>query len=256
MKCSGCGAEVKEGAEFCVVCGKKLPKRKKCSKCGTEVLENVLFCTNCGNKFEQPVVEEYAYYAEEGTSTSSILKWVIAILVALLLGVGAFFYFYMMPQMSSSHFSVEISDSTQVVNNEIDNSANQEQQQPEVSDNQHAHVAATNTHSQLANKQADAVTPRNNGEWWKGTIGGKYGIRMYINEETGEFWYHYTKYNSNNRMYLTAIENEGNHLVLLETNKDGLDTGEFDGHIHGNTYSGTFYNYLNGKTFDFSLKRQ
>ncbi|MCQ2245093.1 MAG: zinc-ribbon domain-containing protein, partial [Bacteroidaceae bacterium] len=67
MKCSSCGAEIKEGAEFCVVCGKPLPKRKKCPKCGTEVLEDVMFCTNCGNRFEQKP-EPVVYYEEESSN--------------------------------------------------------------------------------------------------------------------------------------------------------------------------------------------
>ncbi|MCQ2244623.1 MAG: zinc-ribbon domain-containing protein [Bacteroidaceae bacterium] len=256
MKCSSCGAEIKEGAEFCVVCGKPLPKRKKCPKCGTEVLEDVMFCTNCGNRFEQKT-EPVVYYEEE--ESSSPWKWVaIALIALLLIGGGAYWYFYMMPQNSSTESSTEMADTTQVISDAADaNYAEEDQEYEEEGDADVPDQEYTNqdSPSMLASKQVDAPT-QINGEWWTGTIGGNTGIRMYINEETNEFWYHYTKYSSDNRMYLSVIENNEDHLVLLETNKNGLDTGKFDGYMSGHNYSGTFYNLLNGKTFNFSLTKQ
>ncbi|MCQ2243854.1 MAG: zinc ribbon domain-containing protein [Bacteroidaceae bacterium] len=260
MKCSSCGAEIKEGAEFCVVCGKPLPKRKKCPKCGTEVLEGVMFCTNCGNRFEQKP-EPDVYYEEE--ETSNPWKWVAVALVALLLiGGGAYWYFYMMPKNTSSDASTETADTTtQVISDAADaNYAEaqeieedyEEEGDADVEEQEEEYDSDSETPSLLESKQADAPDP-SNGEWWAGSI-GKYGIRMYINEDTSDFWYEYTKWG--NRLYLTVVENNGDHLVLLETNKNGNETGKFDGYINGNTYSGTFYNLYNGKTFGFTLKKQ
>ena len=49
-KCSKCGQELKEGAEFCPECGEKQPKTLKCPKCGTEYEEGTTFCGECGSK--------------------------------------------------------------------------------------------------------------------------------------------------------------------------------------------------------------
>ena len=49
-KCSKCGQELKEGAEFCPECGEKQPKTLKCPKCGTEYEEGTTFCSECGSK--------------------------------------------------------------------------------------------------------------------------------------------------------------------------------------------------------------
>lgn len=256
MKCSSCGAEIKEGAEFCVVCGKKLPKRKKCPNCGAEVLEDAMFCTNCGNKFEQET-PDYAYYEEE---SSSILKWVAIILVVLFIGGGAYWYFYMMPQMNSSDSSTETTDTTQVISDAADanyeeEDSSEEEEDADAEDQEHI---ARDSSSILASKQVDS-TPMSNAEWWEGDIAGEYGksdIRMYINRETDEFWYYCTRYSSDNSIYLSVVENDGNHLVLLGTNKKGVDTGKFDGYLDGDSYSGTFYNLLADQAFNFTLKKQ
>ena len=134
MKCSSCGAEIKEGAEFCVVCGKPLPKRKKCPKCGTEVLEDVMFCTNCGNRFEQKP-EPVVYYDEK--EDSNPWKWVaIALVALLLLGGGAFWYFYMMPQNSSAESSTELTGAEQVSSDAATDDTNEEVSENHVADNE------------------------------------------------------------------------------------------------------------------------
>lgn len=215
---------------------------KKCPKCGTVYQDDVKFCINCGMKLTYEV-PEHTYYEE----SSNTWKWVAAIIAVVIIGGGAFWYFNTMSQNGSAESTTEVADSEQDISDAADANYAEAQEHEEESD---ADVA---TQSQLAAKQAEAI---NNGEWWTGSIGGKYNLRMYINEATGEFWYYYTRNSSDNRLYLTVVENDGNHLVLLETNKNGNDTGKFDGYINGNTYSGTFYNLYNGKTFGFSLNRQ
>lgn len=197
-------------------------------------------------------VPEHTYYEE----SSNTWKWVVALVAVVLIGGGAFWYFNMTSQNSTIESYSEMADSKQDISDAADANYAESEESEEEGDADVPDQEYTNqdSPSMLASKQADAPAP-SNGEWWSGTIGGNSGIRMYINEETDEFWYHYTKYSSNNRMYLSVVENSDDHLVLLETNKNGLDTGTFDGYINGNTYSGTFYNHLTGKTFGFSLKR-
>jgi hypothetical protein len=61
--CPNCGAEMKDGALFCVSCGTKLAEPpiaevtapaagKVCANCGTQLASGVLFCSSCGTKTE------------------------------------------------------------------------------------------------------------------------------------------------------------------------------------------------------------
>ncbi len=52
MKCSFCGAELKEGAPFCGNCGHKIitERIQNCPVCGTPLNENENFCRKCGCK--------------------------------------------------------------------------------------------------------------------------------------------------------------------------------------------------------------
>lgn len=197
----------------------------------------------------------------EKEESSNPWKWVaIALIAVLIIGGGA----YLMhkntsaePSSAETYSSQDISDAADAnyaVAQEYEEEEYDEEGDADVEE-QDIYDSDSEAPSMLASKQVDAQA-QSNGEWWAGTIGGNTGIRMYINEETGEFWYHYTKYSSDNRMYLSVIENDEDHLVLLETNKNGLDTGKFDGYMSGNNYSGTFYNLLYGKTFGFTLTQQ
>ena len=48
MKCGKCGAEMMEGALFCMMCGAK--KGRTCTKCGVELPDIARFCFKCGNE--------------------------------------------------------------------------------------------------------------------------------------------------------------------------------------------------------------
>jgi ribosomal protein L40E len=60
--CPNCGAELKDGALFCTVCGTKLtpppaepapqPAPMVCRNCGAVLPDGSLFCSNCGTKAE------------------------------------------------------------------------------------------------------------------------------------------------------------------------------------------------------------
>ena len=47
-KCSNCGAELDEGAKFCMECGTPVPQVKKCIQCGMELPLKARFCFGCG----------------------------------------------------------------------------------------------------------------------------------------------------------------------------------------------------------------
>lgn len=95
-----------------------------------------------------------------------------------------------------------------------------------------------------------------NVETWAGSIGGKYKIHMVYNRSTGDMWYYYDKHGPNAKLWLTVTDSGGGHLAMYETNKYGEMTGEFDGRVSGNTYSGSFVTYHNGtKYYNFSMRR-
>jgi len=50
-KCPGCGKPYKEGARFCLECGK--PLAATCPKCNTAVERGAKFCPNCGEKLQK-----------------------------------------------------------------------------------------------------------------------------------------------------------------------------------------------------------
>lgn len=60
-RCEKCGAEVQNGAAFCMSCGTPLPKiqpqpirsGKICKKCGASLAPTARFCTNCGTPYEE-----------------------------------------------------------------------------------------------------------------------------------------------------------------------------------------------------------
>ena len=58
-KCERCGAEVQNGASFCMSCGAPIPKVQPqpantgriCKKCGAQVAPTARFCTSCGTPY-------------------------------------------------------------------------------------------------------------------------------------------------------------------------------------------------------------
>ncbi len=59
-RCPGCGAEMKDGAIYCTVCGTKLPEpaaeempeNKICKNCGQPLGDDAVFCSGCGTRAE------------------------------------------------------------------------------------------------------------------------------------------------------------------------------------------------------------
>ena len=58
LTCPECGAELKEGAKFCMECGTSIPQVKECPECGTELPVKAKFCYECGASQDAEDVEE------------------------------------------------------------------------------------------------------------------------------------------------------------------------------------------------------
>lgn len=59
-KCTNCGADVPNGAAFCIKCGTKVVSDLGacCKKCGAKLPENASFCTSCGSKISTLTIDE------------------------------------------------------------------------------------------------------------------------------------------------------------------------------------------------------
>ena len=56
--CEYCGKGLKENANFCSKCGKKVIKKVFCTGCGLELIldDDDKFCFNCGKEIKLPVL--------------------------------------------------------------------------------------------------------------------------------------------------------------------------------------------------------
>lgn len=59
MNCKHCGAEIVEGANFCMKCGMEVGREKFCQNCGQKLPEDAMFCLACGNKIEEKVLRDF-----------------------------------------------------------------------------------------------------------------------------------------------------------------------------------------------------
>ena len=49
VTCPNCGEKLSKNAQFCIICGKKIPSSKKtCENCGTEIVKDAQYCYVCG----------------------------------------------------------------------------------------------------------------------------------------------------------------------------------------------------------------
>ena len=72
MKCSKGGNEVREGAQFCRVCGTKIVLSKPCfcRECGKKISDGSMFCPFCGAKLNLSD-EEIAFAASQATNRAA-----------------------------------------------------------------------------------------------------------------------------------------------------------------------------------------
>lgn len=118
MKCKFCGKEISDGSSFCGYCGKQQPQVKTCIKCGHEIRLRDKWCRYCGasqvssEESEEPEqceqlssetetsVENNSPYNEESSTTeynesestdyTNNKKIIIALVIALIVGMGIF----------------------------------------------------------------------------------------------------------------------------------------------------------------------
>ena len=105
----------------------------------------------------------------------------------------------------------------------------------------------------------------------QGLIDNKYPIHMTIRTNGGrggemfgpylewlEGAYYYDKVTNGKENHLNleqfSFDSSNNHLVLVETNSDGKETGTFDGYAKHDVYQGTFIRKKDGKKMPFALK--
>lgn len=90
MKCSNCGAEIKDDVKFCPNCGEEVKEEKKikyCMKCGSELIPDSMFCSECGASIAGEQKKEKS--PKPNKPVKKVLG-VIGILVVLVLIVGCF----------------------------------------------------------------------------------------------------------------------------------------------------------------------
>lgn len=99
MKCSGCGAELLEGATFCGSCGKELitSVTRRCAACGRPIPSEALECQYCGFEYRsqtQATMPPSVGIPARTPGTGRNLELYIAILLAVLLVLGNLGWLY------------------------------------------------------------------------------------------------------------------------------------------------------------------
>ena len=86
------------------------------------------------------------------------------------------------------------------------------------------------------------------------TNGGRSGV--YLEWLEGAYYYDKVANGKENHMSLEQLpfDSSNNHLILVETNPDGKETGTFDGYAEHDIYQGTFIRKKDGKKMPFSLQ--
>ena len=87
--CENCGAEIKEGAQFCQECGSKFNISKTetvfCPNCGQNLKNSENFCEECGASLNSPEVPKTESFIEK-YKIPIIIGLVLIILVILVVG--------------------------------------------------------------------------------------------------------------------------------------------------------------------------
>jgi len=70
MQCPKCRYENREGAKFCIKCGRKF--EVKCPDCGNSLPSEALFCDECGHSFVEAKEAPSVDYSEPQSYTQAI----------------------------------------------------------------------------------------------------------------------------------------------------------------------------------------
>ncbi len=75
MNCPFCNQPIKEGAKFCVHCGKKLEETPSCPKCNAPLKPGAKFCTKCGTKISMSEANDKRGLAQDMESATERIYW-------------------------------------------------------------------------------------------------------------------------------------------------------------------------------------
>lgn len=75
MNCPFCNQPIKEGAKFCVHCGKKLEESLSCPKCNAPLKPGAKFCTKCGTKISTSEANDKRGLAQDMENATERIYW-------------------------------------------------------------------------------------------------------------------------------------------------------------------------------------
>ncbi len=75
MKCPFCNEEIKQGAKFCVHCGKKLEQTNNCPQCNAPLKEGAKFCTKCGTRISTGTLNGKQQLPADMESATERIYW-------------------------------------------------------------------------------------------------------------------------------------------------------------------------------------
>lgn len=102
MICKHCGNPLSDDSKFCGVCGNEVVQEQEksfCTNCGALMGEGSVFCSNCGQAVgaqphSQPQYPQQNMHSpntgKNGDNKSTVIIILAVVIIALLLGIGAF----------------------------------------------------------------------------------------------------------------------------------------------------------------------
>lgn len=226
-QCPYCGKQIGDNALFCSKCGKKLPEVKYCSHCGATVNGTDLFCSSCGAKLDK---------AKTGNDVKVVTE---------VRNQRPFIHNQPKPYpLSPTPYNSTRKNSTKNIAIWIiiplvilaligggvyfylNCSSNEQEAKVEI--------------------VADGIRTLN------GAI-GEYPITMelHIEKPNVDGSLYYNKYDPSNKLFVSGSMHN-NEIELREHNKDGMETGHYNGKYSNGVFQGEYINYK-GDVYSFYL---
>ena len=245
--CSFCGAAISDDDIFCQNCGVIVAKGKACPHCRAALNEGDAFCQNCGARIEKeeevPRVEEKK--EEEPVETEVKQERPKAVVAP-----------QAKPVDSSPREEVTEEDSSDDYPEETNRSQK----------GKYVIIALIvlaligggvffflNNSSKDWESEGEIISSISTGKrTLYGTI-GELPITMEIDIETSDVngFLYYNKYGPSNRLFVSGSLHN-NEIELKEHNKDGMETGNFNGKYSNGVFYGEYVNYK-GDVYSFKL---
>lgn len=234
IRCNQCGSLVSDSATECPKCHAPLEVRQT-SDDATQIAQQPEFSASQQPDLsvsQQPIVTPYESPVAEGDTKQRNMKIAIIALSVLLLGMLGYGLYWLGANKNS--------------------------------DSAESPTATTNV--TIANETPPAVDggpAKPDGHYkLKGAI-GQYGVTMQMDVNNGNItgYYNYNKYMSYGaREIINGTIDNQNRVELQEIDaKQGHNSGYFNGHFDGTTFSGTYNAYKedgSSKTYSFELSAQ